>query len=66
MDDRNAVEEKMVRMMSKLETKMTGDQKGVIYCRSKKTCKRLAGKLGCDFYHVEMTGKKMRREIFTR
>jgi superfamily II DNA helicase RecQ len=66
MDDRNAVEEEMIRMISKLETGLTGDQKGMMYCRSKKACEELAEKLGYDFYHAEMTGEKeMRWEIFS-
>jgi superfamily II DNA helicase RecQ len=46
-----AVQDEVVRVVLRMEKTMYGDQKGVIYCRSRAACQELADKLGCDFYH---------------
>lgn len=46
-----AVDDEVVRVMLRMEKGMTGVQKGVIYCRSRQACERIAVKVGCDFYH---------------
>jgi superfamily II DNA helicase RecQ len=57
----------MTRMMMMMSADVTGDQKGMMYCRSKQACERLAEKLGCNFYHAGMVGRKETRwEIFRR
>lgn len=52
---RGAVEGRTAEVARRLGERMTGGQKGVIYCRSKAKCESLAGELGCDFHHSGMT-----------
>jgi superfamily II DNA/RNA helicase len=56
----------VIRVVLRLEKRMKDDQKGVIYCRSKKKCESLAEKLGCDFYHAGIEDEKVRYEIFMK
>jgi Helicase conserved C-terminal domain len=59
----SAVDDEVVRVMLRMEKDMTGDQKGVIYCRSRPACERIAAKVGCDFYHsgIVDTQERQRR-----
>lgn len=57
---KGAVEQRTVETVRRLGRRMTGKQKGVIYCRSKKQCEDLAGELGCDFHHSDMTEQRRR------
>ena len=63
---RGVIEDEVMRAVLRLEKGMEKDQKGVIYCRSKKKCEQLAEKLGCDFYHAGIEDEAVRQEIFTR
>jgi len=58
---KGAVEQRTAETARRLGRLMTGNQKGVIYCRSKKQCEDLAGELGCDLHHSDMT-EQCRRE----
>ena len=44
---------------------MSGDQKGVIYCRSHDATLKLSETLGCDFYYSALD-KEVRQERLTR
>ncbi|RYP53350.1 hypothetical protein DL770_010995 [Monosporascus sp. CRB-9-2] len=61
-----AVADEVVRTVSRLEKGMGGGQKGVVYCRTKKTCEALAERLGCDFYHSGITDEGRRRQVLRR
>ena len=63
---RDEVQEEVIRVVLRLEKGMEGDQKGVVYCRSKEDCELLAEKLGCDFYHAGITDEKVRKERLQR
>ena len=58
-----AVQEEVVRVILRLERTMSGDQKGVIYCRSKRACEALATTLGVDFYHGGMAEEARRTTL---
>ena len=45
------MQDEVVRVVLRMEKTMHGDQKGVIYYRSRAACQELADKLGYDFYH---------------
>ena len=57
------VVDEVVRVVLKLEKTMYGDHKGVVYCRSRASCERLAEKLGCDFYHSGIADGARRQAI---
>jgi superfamily II DNA or RNA helicase len=57
-----AVQDEVVRVVLRMEKTMQGDQKGVVYCRSRTACQDLADKLGCEFYHSGITDEGERRE----
>jgi superfamily II DNA helicase RecQ len=57
-----AVQDEVVRVVLRMEKTMQGDQKGVVYCRSRTACQDLADKLGCDFYHSGIADEGERRE----
>lgn len=59
--DRAAVEEGATAVVERMEKSMVGDQKGVVYCRSKMMCEAMAGRVGCGFYHSGME-EGVRRE----
>jgi superfamily II DNA helicase RecQ len=59
------VPQEVVRVVLGIEKSMTGDQKGVIYCRSKAKCESLAEQLGCDFYHAGME-ETARQEVLAK
>ncbi|KAF4340723.1 recq family helicase [Fusarium beomiforme] len=52
---RGAVEDRTVEVVKQLEGDMTGHQKGVIYCRSKRQCEAIAREIGCGFHHSGMS-----------
>ncbi|KAK2684833.1 hypothetical protein QWA68_016741 [Fusarium oxysporum] len=54
---RGALEERTVEVIRQLDRGMTGHQKGVIYCRSKKQCEAIAEEIGCGFHHSGMSEK---------
>jgi superfamily II DNA helicase RecQ len=51
---RTAVEDGVVEAVERADARMTGDQKGVVYCRSRAKCEALAERLGCSYYHSGM------------
>ncbi|KAK7582804.1 hypothetical protein V3481_012103 [Fusarium oxysporum f. sp. vasinfectum] len=54
---KGALEERTVEVIRQLDREMTGRQKGVIYCRSKKQCEAIAEEIGCGFHHSGMSEK---------
>ncbi len=62
------VEAEVVRRVVQLSGRMQGDEKGVVYCRSKTKCEALAGQIGCGFYHsgVEAAVRRATLEGWTR
>ncbi|KAK2684950.1 hypothetical protein QWA68_016472 [Fusarium oxysporum] len=54
---KGALEERTVEVIRQLDREMTGRQKGVIYCRSKKQCEAIAEEIGCGFYYSGMSEK---------
>jgi superfamily II DNA helicase RecQ len=46
-----------------MTTTMQGDQKGVVYCRSKTGSEKLTEKLGCDYYHSGIKDEKRREDV---
>lgn len=60
---RQQVKDEVVRVVTSRTPKMQGDDKGVVYCRSKIACEELAEKLGCDFYHSGITDKRRRKQV---
>lgn len=58
-----AVEKEVIKVKLRIEERMQSGQRGVIYCRTKKQCEALAGKLGCSFYHAGIEDKGRRRAI---
>ena len=58
-----AVEKEVIKAKLRIEERMQRGQRGVIYCRTKKQCEALAGKLGCPFYHAGIEDKSRRRAI---
>jgi superfamily II DNA helicase RecQ len=61
---KSAVEDEVIRRVMYTSSYMSGDQKGVIYCRSKPKCERLAEKIGCQYYHSSVESEK-RHEALT-
>lgn len=59
-----AVERQVMETVRRLEAPMSGRQKGVIYCRSKRQCVAVAAEVGCGFHHGDM-GEKEREEART-
>ena len=57
---REQVRDEVVRVVLRIEKAMEGDQKGVVYYRSKGTSETLAEKLGCEFYHSGIVDEKER------
>ncbi|KEF50779.1 uncharacterized protein A1O9_13169 [Exophiala aquamarina CBS 119918] len=45
---------------------MSGTQKGVVYVRSRESCKALAVKLGCDYYHSGIADESERQATLQR
>ncbi|KXJ84810.1 hypothetical protein Micbo1qcDRAFT_181346 [Microdochium bolleyi] len=64
---RKAVENEVVRLVEETAEiqALEGDKKGVIYCRTKKSCEELAGRVGCSYYHSGMEAGE-RREALER
>jgi superfamily II DNA helicase RecQ len=60
---RNKVQDEVVRVVLKMTATMQGDQKGVVYCRSKTGSEKLAEKLGCDYYHSGIMDEKQRKHV---
>lgn len=58
---RGAVDEEVSNVVLRIEQRMEGDQKGVVYCRSRDKCEALAERIGCGFYHSQMGGDRARR-----
>lgn len=63
---RSAVDQEVVRTVVRLENTMRGEHKGVVYCRTKKRCEAVAGKLGCDYYHSGIAEPGRRAEVLSR
>ncbi|RYO95092.1 hypothetical protein DL762_000285 [Monosporascus cannonballus] len=59
---KTAVEDEVVRTVLRMEKGMRDEQKGVVYCRTKKKCEALAERLGCDFYHSGITDEGKRQQ----
>ncbi|KJZ69995.1 hypothetical protein HIM_10606 [Hirsutella minnesotensis 3608] len=57
---KGAVENHTVRTVRRLTGRMVGNQKGVVYCRSKRQCEALAEEIGCDFHHSDLTEERRR------
>lgn len=51
------MEERTAEVIKQLDRDMTGHQKGVIYCRSKKQCEAIAEEIGCGFHYSGMSEK---------
>jgi superfamily II DNA helicase RecQ len=63
MEQRSKVQDEVVRVVLKMTATIQGDQKGVVYCRSKTGCEKLAEKLGYDYYHSGITDEKRRKHV---
>jgi superfamily II DNA helicase RecQ len=63
VEQRSKVQDEVVRVVLKMTATMQGDQKGVVYCRSKAGCEKLAEKLGCDYYHSGITDEQQRQHV---
>ena len=62
---RAAIQAEVIKTVLRMEKTMSGDQKGVIYCRSHDATLKLSEALGCDFYHSALD-KEVRQERLTR
>jgi superfamily II DNA helicase RecQ len=51
----NAVQDRVMAVMRKMESRMAGLQKGVVYCRSIAECEALGEQAGCGVHHSRMT-----------
>jgi len=51
------MQDEVVQLVITANGRMTGDQKGVVYCRSVAKCEALAEKLGCSCYHSRMAAE---------
>ncbi len=60
---RGTVDGGVTELARKLGARMTGDQKGVVYCRSKLKSETLAEAIGCRFYHSELEGSVRQRVL---
>ena len=61
---KGAVEEHAVKTVAQLSEPVAGDQKGVVYCRSRALCETMAERLGCNYYHSAMDGgEQQRRQV---
>ncbi|TIC89424.1 ATP-dependent DNA helicase Q5 [Colletotrichum higginsianum] len=47
----SSIEAAVLSKVRQTERVMGQGQKGVVYCRSKQKCERLAAEIGCSFYH---------------
>ena len=63
VQQRSKVQDEVVRVVLKMTATMQGDQKGVVYCRSKTGSEKLAEKLGCDYYHSGIVDEKRRKHV---
>lgn len=54
------------KVAERLGARMTGDQKGVVYCRTHTETEKMAERLGCDFYHSGISEAYRRQEILER
>ncbi|KAF3769392.1 P-loop containing nucleoside triphosphate hydrolase protein [Cryphonectria parasitica EP155] len=57
---RGAVQEQTVEIAQQLRREMTGNQKGVVYCRLRQQCTAVAEELGCSFHHSGMSEEERR------
>ena len=55
---KGAVEKHTVETVRWLGSRMVGNQKGVVYCRSKAQSEALAEEIGCDFHHSDMADQR--------
>jgi superfamily II DNA helicase RecQ len=62
VEQRSKVQDEVIRVV-KMTATMQGDQKGVVYCRSKTGCEKLAEKLGSDYYHSGITDEKQHKHV---
>ncbi|KAL7940041.1 hypothetical protein V8C42DRAFT_349789 [Trichoderma barbatum] len=60
---RSAVEEEVVGVTTELGGRMTGDQKGIVYCRSREKCAALAALMGCSHHHGGMDAAEKREAL---
>jgi superfamily II DNA helicase RecQ len=63
---RVAVVDEVVRVVLRMEKRMSGAQKGVVYVRSRAGCEELAARLGCDYYHSNIVAADERRATLQR
>lgn len=51
--------------VGQLGSRMTGDEKGVVYCRSHAEAETIAARVGCDFYHAGIVDAQRRQQVLT-
>ncbi|SLM37315.1 Zinc finger, C2H2 [Lasallia pustulata] len=63
MNTKTEIQDEVMRVAFRLRAAMSGDQKGVVYCRSHQACEEMAAKIGCNFYHAGIVdeGERKRR-----
>jgi superfamily II DNA helicase RecQ len=59
----SAVEDEVVRRVVSLTAGMQGDEKGVLYCRSKAKCEQMAEKIGASHYHSDVEAEKRQEAL---
>jgi len=57
------VKEAVEKVVEQLGARMTGDQKGVVYCRTHGEAEMMAERVGCEFYHSSIAEAARRQEI---
>ncbi len=57
------IEDATVAAAARLGRRMVGEQKGVIYCRSRAKCEALAARLGCGYYHSGIADDQQRQDV---